>query len=445
MRNCKISLVILTLLCVGLFACKPTETTQTTPAASPATGVAQSTASPTPQPCTADAGWISSPNPPTEIGGPNPPPVANETNCQFYQFAYQWFFAMTQPVGTSGERKFETLNVYQPNQTSQCSAKQLTGRANIAKAFFVRTPKPKVNDFNSVIPEDIEQATGDPLYDQNGNVVLYYVLYSPNECQATSAGFQPNTIEIKTSWRILSTNDPAYYTMTATVQGLSPNPVTLGLVGFHLVINTQLHPEFVWATFEHVNNAPDCTNPQAPPAAGWSFLSAACATCLQQNGVNGCSQCNFNNDPTGGTPPPGGYGLTGTPTQVCRVYNDGTDPGSTTGGNNNDTNRFNIDTLNSQIAGFLSQLSSDNPMAVWKNYKLVAGLWTNGGVDSGGNDVQRGSLEAANTTMETFFQQPSQNCFTCHAYDHTQPLGVSHIVSDLLPPSIAPKRVKAAK
>ena len=116
------------------------------------------------------------------------------------------------------------------------------------------------------------------------------------------------------------------------------------------------------------------------------------------------------------------------------------------GGNNNDTNRFNIDTLNSQIAGFLSQLPSTSPMAVWKNYRLVSGLWTNGGVDSGGSDVQRGSLEAANTTMETFFQQQGQNCFTCHAYDHTHPLTpTSHIVSDLLPSDIAPKRDKETK
>lgn len=438
MRNCKIAVVVLTLFCVGLFACTQSDTNQPKPAASPTNEVSKTAATPQ-QPCPANASWITAPNPPTEIGGPNPPPVGNETNCQFYQFAYQWFFAMTQPVGTSGERKFETLNIYQPKQTNQCAAKPLTGRANVAKALFVRTPKPKTNDFVPVVPVDIDQATGSPLYDQNGNVVLYYVLYSPNECQATAAGFQPNTIEVKSSWRILKSADPTYYTMTATVPGLPNNPVTLGLVGFHLVINTQLHPEFVWATFEHVNNAPDCTNPQSAPAAGWSFLSSTCATCLQQNGINGCPQCNFNAPAT--TPP----GITGPPTQVCRVYHDGTDPGSTTNGNNNDTNRFNIDTLNSQIAGFLSQLPSNSPMAVWKNYTLISGLWTNGGVDSGGTDVQRGSLEAANTTMETFFQQPSQNCFSCHAYNHTQPLTVSHIVSDLLPPSIAPKRVKEAK
>jgi hypothetical protein len=65
--------------------------------------------------------------------------------------------------------------------------------------------------------------------------------------------------------------------------------------------------------------------------------------------------------------------------------------------------------LNTQIAGFLAQLPSTSPMAVWKNYTLVSGLWTNGGVGSGGTDVQRGSLEAANMSMETFYQQPTHN------------------------------------
>jgi len=47
--------------------------------------------------------------------------------------------------------------------------------------------------------------------------------------------------------------------------------------------------------------------------------------------------------------------------------------------------------------------------------------------------------------METFYQQPNHNCFSCHNYVQQTPLTVSHIVSDLLPPSIAPKRVKETK
>lgn len=418
------------LLCLFSLACTRTEAPKPT-----------AEAVPPPAACVAQASWITAPAPPTEIGGPGVP-VTQETNCQFYQFAYQWFFSLVQPAGASGELQFETLNVYQPKQTNQCAMTKKTGRANTAKALFVRVPKDATNSFDPVVPQDILQATGGPLYDQNGNVVLYYVLYNSLECQATAAGYLPNTIEIKTSWRILKAADPAYYTMTATVPGVSQTPIILGLVGFHLVINTQLHPEFVWATFEHVNNAPDCANPQPAPAAGWSFLSSACAACLKQNGVNGCPQCNFNQ---GVTPPPP-PGVTGTPNQVCRVFPLGTDPGSMTNGNNNDTNRFNIQTLNTQLAGFFAQLPAGSPMKVWQNYTLVGGLWTNGGVGSSGTNVQRGSLEAANLTMETFFQSGNQaNCFTCHNYDPASPLTVSHIISSLLPPSVAPKRAKAKK
>jgi len=396
------------------------------------------TATPPQQPCPAEASWITAPNPPTEIGGPNVP-VGSETNCQFYQFAYQWFFSMVQPTGQPDELKFETLTLFQPNMKNQCAAPKLTGLANIPKVLFVRTQKPSTNDFDPVLPKDIQQASGNvALYDKDKNVVLYNVFYSPNECQATASGFQPNTIEIKTSWRILPGADPTYYTIQAQVEGLPQKQVTLGLIGFHLVINTQLHPEFVWATFEHIANAPECANPQSAPPAGWSFLNSSCAACLAQNGFNGCPQCSLN------TPASQNPGITGPPTQVCRFYHDGTDPGSMTNGNNNDTNRFNIDTLNSQIATFLG---SSGTMAVWKNYTLVSGLWTNGGVDSSTPNEQRGSLEAANTTMETFVQSPpnQSNCFSCHGYAKAQPLTVSHIISDLLAPSIAPKRSKEMK
>ena len=104
-----------------------------------------------------------------------------------------------------------------------------------------------------------------------------------------------------------------------------------------------------------------------------------------------------------------------------------------TGGNDNDTNRKNITELNTQLVGpdgILTKLPADNNMAVWKNYALVGGLWTLDGQASGGSDTQRGSL--ANTTMETYFQQENQNCFTCHDYTPDTPLTVSHIITDLI-------------
>ena len=66
--------------------------------------------------CEASASWITSPNPPTEIGGGIP--VGDETNCQFHQFEWQWFLALVQPAADApGERVFETYPIYQPGKT----------------------------------------------------------------------------------------------------------------------------------------------------------------------------------------------------------------------------------------------------------------------------------------------------------------------------------------
>src|SRR5215471_11977537 len=135
--------------------------------------------------------------------------------------------------------------------------------------------------------------------------------------------------------------------MNATVQfSTGPQNLLLGLTGFHMAINTALHPEFIWVTFEHKANDPDCNNPQAPPAAGWAFTSSAAAQCLANGGINACSSFKFNQ----GGPPTQPTG--GTATQVCRAYPDGTDPVPPPvgpNGNRNGLNKFTIDTLNDQL------------------------------------------------------------------------------------------------
>lgn len=428
----------LVLLAVGMgvsgAACSSTPTRKTNEPATTATAMPKA-----PAPCVASQGWITSPNPPKEIGGGVN--INDETNCQFHQFEWQWFLSLVSPSTQSpGNRVFETYPVWLgDSQQNQCAVeKSLTGQRAAEKAFFARDFKQQQDHDGPILPTEIAQATGGVLYDQAGNIVLYNVRYSPNMCQATSAGFQPNSVEVKTSWRVMSPTDPqlsSYYTMKANVAGFTNNPQTLGLVGFHLVTNTANHPEFVWATFEHKSNSPDCNGKSAAPASGWSFTSASAATCLtQKGGANDCQQYGFNKEEQASSDTK----LTGTPDEVCRQFPQGTDPEPMTGGNNNDTNRANIDMLNAQLvgpSGFLTKLPDSDPMAVWKNYFLVGGLWTLNGQASNPATNQRGSLELANTTMETDFQTQGFNCFTCHNYDPSNPLAVSHIYSTLKPAS----------
>jgi hypothetical protein len=400
--------------------------------------------------CAAASSWVTAPNPPAEIGGPNVP-VGDETFCQFYQFAEQWFLELVSPSSTSGSRVYETFNVVGPSGSTNCSTGTLLkGKSALQRSLFVRVNKPKTADFDPTLPSEMGQAgTGDALYDQNGNVVLYAILYNQTECQATASGFAPNTIEVKTSWKILKNPDPSYYTMNATINfSTGPQNLILGLVGFHVAINTALHPEFIWVTFEHKTNDPNCNNPQTPPANGWAFTSAAAAQCLANGGIAACSQYNFNV----GAPPSTPTG--GTPTQVCRTYPNGTDPVPPPvgpNGNKNGENDFTIDTLNAQLvgaSGILTQLPASSPMAVFANYQMEGALWTNGGQNSVVAN-QRGSLELANTTMETFVQQAPPktnfNCFGCHNFTTTAPLQVSHIYEQTPEKLAALKRQAAAR
>lgn len=391
-----------------------------------------------PATCEADAAWLTSPSMPGEV------PEA-ESFCDFYQFSWQWFLAQASP-SKDGSPVFMQNRVYAPSGgTDQCSQPAITGVLGAAQQLIPRTTKP--SHFEEA------QADGNPLYDQNGNVLFYNAFYSQQLCDATSAGFVPGTLEAKISWMVLKEGTHhTYYTMNAEVPG-QEGEVTLGLVGLHLAIWTPNHPEMIWATWEHKTNAPLCNGTSA--TTGWSLASDDAALCLtNSSGATtgppspGCESFKFNtpNPPSSGEVPP-----TGVPNNVCRQYAYGNLEGTAVNGNDNAANLAAITDLNKALVGdegLLTKLPADNPLAVWANYEMVGAIWTKGGADSGkspvttpagpgdANSPQRGSLELANMTLETFQQGDTSyipNCFGCHNYKASDPLTVSHIQSRLLP------------
>lgn len=397
--------------------------------------------------CKADPAWISSPTMPADV-------ASTESFCDFYQFSWQWFLAQVAPApdyATSNERVFETNRLHDPNVSSgQCSMQKIMGRAMAAQKLAMRADKPQ--DF-----EDL-QADGNALYDQRGNILHYNIWYADAQCQSTQQGFAAGTFEIKISWKILDDPDPTYFQMSATLGG---KPVTLGMVGFHIANWTPTHPEMIWATFEHKTNAPLCDGSSPLPPSGWAFASNDAANCLAQNKVapgeppsTACAQFNFDTpDPFQGNTPP----ATNTPNNVCRQFAYGNQPGKSINGNDNAANLAAIVELNAQLNGpdgLLTKLPDTDPMAIWKHYEMIGGIWTKGGANSGnppvsytvhGKDgdkivpgdptsLQRGSLELTNMTMETFQQGETSwapNCFGCHMFDTTDPLDVSHICTSL--------------
>lgn len=399
--------------------------------------------------CKASSSWITNPSPPDEI-------AASETFCDFYQFSWQWFLAQVSPApdyASNNERVFETNRLHNPAIASgQCSMPAVLGRAMASKMLAMRADKPQ--EFEEV------QADGNALYDQNSNILYYNVWYSDEECQSNQNGFAWGTFEIKIAWKVLTNPDTSFYTMQATLPGGS-QPVTLGLVGFHIANWTANHPEMIWATFEHKTNAPLCDGSSAMPASGWSFASNDAAQCLSANQVPGgnppstaCAQYTFNTPDPFTTPNPP---QTNTPNNICRQFAYGNQPGTAINGNDNAANLLAIQQLNDQLvgpSGMLTKLPDTDPMAIWKNYEMIGGIWTKDGASSGNPPVshtvhantgdkivpgdpkspQRGSLELANMSMETFQQGDTSwapNCFGCHGFDTATPLNVSHICSSL--------------
>lgn len=356
--------------------------------------------------------------------------------CDFYQFSWHAFLYLMSPNASEPTKRNFQVEANYPlleisddgKPVNSCDTQQSGSR------MFVTLNK------SNGIPEIINQAgDGATIYDQNKNVVYYDVRFSRNLCSdasniASLNNFPSGTTEIKTAWKVMGANDKqSEFLIMKTTIGGGTEEVTLGLVGFHLAVATNDHPEFVWATYEHNGNDPDCSKPQTAPSNGWSFTSAACAKALKKADPLGIVQCQFNvankSDKT-----------IGGPTEICREYAYGTDKSDP----NAKENLKSITSLNKDVA---KNLSGD--MAVLKNYFNVGDLWVSDTNQSSTISNQRGSLRLANTVAETTFQAVdinphtnqgfASNCFGCHGYVGKEQLynknttsgGLSHIFDDI--------------
>ena len=382
--------------------------------------------------CTAPSGWFTNTPPglPAEVA--QSAGDGSSTFCDFYQFSWQAFLSLMGTDKKTGNRVFENTRAY-PILEFAANGEP----ANSCDKKIIHATKTTSLNKTQRLQTNIQQA-GDnaTIYDQNENVVYYDVRFSRNLCSsakkiASQTNFtvpgdknpNNNVYEIKTAWRVLSDEDASQYvTITADI-GSGENKqkdVLLGLIGFHLAVATPNHPEFVWATFEHRANAPDCEGPASNK--GWSFANEHCT---QGNDYN----CAFNK----------AFEATetrGNPTEICRVYPYGTDAADANAGEN-------LAAILSMNMSVTKQLAKSDAL---NNYFNVGALWVSDtakdsdktvtvvnekGEKVQGSDTgnQRGSLRLANTVAETTFQHVdlnpasnsnfASNCFGCHGYAGT--------------------------
>ena len=145
-----------------------------------------------------------------------------------------------------------------------------------------------------------------------------------------------NSIEIKSAWKRLCTgpgckpvDDPSRYLTTEALIFEGPEqgctgPVAMGLVGLHVVFKTFWAPQWVWATFEHVSNAPTAGTAEVE-RDGWSFYDPslpAPADCFEEPFLispAGCPNVVLDRFPDPPPPPPPPLPPADSPDQITRL------------------------------------------------------------------------------------------------------------------------------
>jgi hypothetical protein len=283
---------------------------------------------------------------------------------------------------------------------------------------------------------DVNQAFSFPLVDQESNFVFFeirynkpyydfvrgndgtpgsWLYYSKNlPTDYTPVPLPPNSastgdaIMIKAAWRNLSPLQPAlrnrYYMVNAWVYNSATKQCMkqpMGLVGFHIAQKMKEFPEWIWSTFEQIDNV--------PPQAGRVASSFNSGTGYPSTGTQG-----FANRPTYQASTPGQLPLNPTPTQVARINPIPMTPAGAS-----------TVAVNSAFHNALPKSS------VWQYYQLVITQWPtnparfkppalrgNYPQDAGGAFPVKG---AVNVTLETYFQTPTlaagafgNSCMSCH-------------------------------
>ena len=384
-----------------------------------------------------------SPNIPGDANFSDNPSTIQQIQHDFDVFSWQSFVALNWPLdqnqiigsGPSGdnpatwETYIESYQVFLPNaQPPSWDSRNIPPICQVPGAPAQNLP---VFQMTMKVSDQVlnfsQQAFGTgPLIDQRGDYVRYainlnrdafdYILNNKLYSQQAQKNFTnvsfpianpspaPGTvgsIVLKTAWRILDATKgddlSRYHKLDAFVYTPpSDSPATkatcekktLGLVGFHVAHKTASAPQWVWSTFEQVDNVQVGQN--APPGLKPTFFNPD------------CKNCPVNKPP----PRPWNPNVQTTPSQVVRVIpiDDATKQ------------------LNAQWQGFLVNV---NKNSVWQYYQLVSTQWPTQPAPSptpNPYDPHPTGAPApqflANTTVETYIQgkvpNTSSSCIMCH-------------------------------
>jgi hypothetical protein len=385
---------------------------------------------------TGSSAWVNNPGttPPSTVPG-------NESNhCDFAQFSWQSFLALMQVGNTgTGQLVFETYM----DTDGMFPASGSPNAWGDEPWPLTLTEITQAGSGNDIIAQNKSEVYYDMSVDQTMyNYINTNMLYNPTCFNAgtmstihmpptSSSDTADESIELKTAWLpMTSCNPKQYHCITALING---QKTTVGLIGIHIVHKLPDHQEWIWSSFEHVDNAPDCAQITNPPSgySSWNFFKtgfvstgSACSACASDDG-SGCDASTQCNAFVSETQVP----------NICRVT-----PLATVTCNSSDSNLNddpnNTACLNASVQSILGSSS------VWNNYQLVGTIWFKPGMSAPatttdpfppyipgtttqqqivGNQPSGTSAQMlSNSVMETYTQQQNGNCFGCHTTAYKQ-------------------------
>ena len=292
------------------------------------------------------------------------------------------------------------------------------------------------------------------LADSNGNLVYYEILVGKSEYDYINANglYDANKqaehikqhknivmpvgydnvqggLEIKAAW--LSVSDPEnpkwkkYKTSTAIIYdpaSLTCNISTIALVGMHIIHKTASQPQWIWATFEHKDNAPDTAmiKTDGTVDGDYTFYNNSCSVQAVPAGckpktTNGVAvtqtSCAANVSPAYYLDTSGN--CSAYPVRVSRDFPI------------KDTTDNHVASLNNAAQQMIANANTDS---VFANYLLVNVLWSSAAFNDNsppgnpplaplsisGETPSLNTVPVANTMLETYAQ--GFNCLSCHAY-----------------------------
>ncbi len=399
--------------------------------------------------------WALAPTLPADVVSTDTADLTS-TECAYYGFAWQEFLYLTQ-TNSGGEPEFEKWT----------SKEELF----LGRESDDGIPAGGLAKGRGVPADDTLLAASDvPLVDLNGRDLQFSVLLNEaeamriRECELDRKGcyntlvtdsvsppapvLPAGSVELKAAWRrsqSCNADDASdacrrvrerFFVTKINVSGES---TWAEMVGMHIIQKTPTNPSWVWATFEHVDNAPDCDD-LLPANHGrpWGFYrgETECDVRAGNADLNNCT-ANAYCAPCPDLLEPGSDSVpTLTADQPCT-----TSPHLYTAVEGATCDRapyagqvcrtVPVDSslvapLNARVADSLRNLGGSH--AVWANYELVGVLWADAELE------ESGTIGLSNTTMETYLQdlyQPASDdsvfdatarsgCRVCHSFPNSQ-------------------------